>query len=138
MADKARHAFGNSANLDTALQAGTIDAYDILFLDGDTDPKVGWVDKNGVVRLVEDKTQIIRVDELPAVDGDQNVVYIYNNEGYVWDGEKCVSIAKSADLTVLEEQMANLEIQMDQKVDAETVQTMIKEQTESMYEIVEF
>ena len=136
--NRARHAFGNSANLEAALQAGTIDAYDILFLDGDTNPKVGWVDKNGVVKLVEDKTQIVRVDELPVVDGDQNVVYIYNNEGYVWDGTQCVSIAKSANLTELEGQVADLEAQIGNKVDAETVQTMIKEQTESMYEIVEF
>ena len=138
MADRARHAFGNSANLDAALQSGAIDAYDILFLDGDTEPKIGWVDKNGVVRLVEDKIQIVRVDELPIADGDENVVYIYNNEGYTWDGTQCVSLAKSTDLTVLETQMSELVTQMGNKVDATTVQNMINEHYESTYEIVEF
>jgi hypothetical protein len=138
MADKARHAFGNSANLQSALDSGAIDAYDILFLDGDTEPKVGWVDKNGVVRLVEDKVQIVRVDELPVADGDENVVYIYNNEGYVWDGAQCVPITKSADLSTLETQVTELSAQLEQKVDAEAVKAMIEEQTESAYEIIEF
>ena len=138
MADKARHAFGNSANIQSALTAGTIDAYDILFLDGDTEPKVGWVDKNGVVRLVEDKVQIVRVDELPVADADENVVYIYDNEGYIWNGEQCVPIAKSADLTELKGQVSDLETQMGNKVDVETVQTMIREQSESVYEVIEF
>lgn len=56
MAEKARHAFGNSDSVEAALQSGKIDAYDILFLDGDTEPKVGWIDKNGVFRLVENES----------------------------------------------------------------------------------
>jgi hypothetical protein len=138
--DKARHAFGNSANLESALQSGAIDAYDILFLDGDTEPKVGWVDKNGVIRIVEDKAQIIRVEELPTSDGDESVVYVYNNEGYIWDSVngQCVPIAKSADLTTLETQVTELTTQMEQKVDATTVQSMIEEHYESAYEIIEF
>ena len=32
MADKAKHAFGMLENIDTAIAAGTIDAYDILFV----------------------------------------------------------------------------------------------------------
>lgn len=55
---KAKHAFGNSSGIDAALQSGAIDNYDILFLDGDTDPKVGWVDKNGVVRIVKNGTDV--------------------------------------------------------------------------------
>ena len=138
--DKAKHAFGKSSNLEAALQSGAIDAYDILFLDGDTEPKVGWVDKNGVVRVVEDKAQIVRVKELPVENGDENVVYVYNNEGYIWDNinGQCVSIAKSADLTNLETQVTNLSTQMENKVDATTVQNMIKEKVDSAYEIIEF
>ena len=48
MADKARHAFGALENIDSALSAGTIDAYDILFVkDANGNPYVGWIDKNG-------------------------------------------------------------------------------------------
>ena len=138
MADKARHAFGNSANLESALNSGAIDAYDILFLDGDSEPKIGWVDKNGVVRLVQDKVQIVRVEELPVADGDENVVYIYNNEGYVWDGTKCVSMSKVEYFTELETQVSELETKMNNKVDADTVQSMIEEYSESAIEIIEF
>lgn len=53
---KAKHAFGSSQNLQNALNQGVIDAYDILFLDGDTDsPKVGWVDSKGKIVVVPDK-----------------------------------------------------------------------------------
>jgi len=58
MAERAKHAFGSSENLQSALNSGVIDAYDILFLDGDTEPKVGWVDKNGVARIVENGTDV--------------------------------------------------------------------------------
>lgn len=135
---KSRHAFGSLENIDSALDQGLIDAYDILFLDGNTEPKVGWVDKNGVVRLVEDKAQVVRVEELPATDGDVNVVYIYNNEGYIWNGTECVSLSKSADLTTLETQVTELETQLQGKVDADTVQNMIKEYSDAATEVIEF
>lgn len=64
MADRAKHAFGNLADVQAALDAGKINAYDILFLDGDTEPKVGWIDKNGVFRLVENEADF---SELEAV-----------------------------------------------------------------------
>lgn len=50
MANKAKHAFGKSENIAAALQAGTINEHDILFLDEATDnPKVGWITKDGDV-----------------------------------------------------------------------------------------
>lgn len=60
--ERARHAFGNSENLQKALNSGAIDAYDILFLDGDTEPKIGWVDKSGVIRLVDNTTDLSGVE----------------------------------------------------------------------------
>lgn len=140
MADKARHAFGNSSSIEAAKQEHKIDAYDILFLDGDTEPKVGWIDAQGVTRIVQDKNQIVRVTELPMADGDENVVYIYNNEGYIWDGTQCVPLSKSADLTALETQVSNLATQMGEKVDATTVEEMITTAIEETgaVEVVEF
>lgn len=56
MALKAKHAFGSSSDIEAALQGGKIDAYDILFLDGDTDsPKIGWIDKDGNPVIVKDE-----------------------------------------------------------------------------------
>ena len=64
MANKAKHAFGSSSGVDAAIQSGKIDAYDILFLDGDTDsPKIGWVDKNGnPVILKDEKVDLTEVE----------------------------------------------------------------------------
>lgn len=54
MANKAKHAFGSSANIKAALDAGTINERDILFLDETTDnPKVGWISKTGEIVIVE-------------------------------------------------------------------------------------
>ena len=133
---KSRHAFGSTQNIDSAMDQGLIDAYDILFLDGDSEPKIGWVDKNGVLRLVENKGQVVHVNQLPTTGGEENVIYIYNNEGYIWNGTECVSLSKSANLTTLENQVNALETQLQGKVDASTVQNMIQEYTET--EVIEF
>lgn len=141
MADKARHAFGTLENIDTALANGVIDEFDILFVkDANGNPYVGWVDKDKNKVILQDKVQIVRVTELPAENGDENVVYIFNNEGYIWNTveSKCVPLAKSENLTTLETQISNIETQMSNKVDVDTVQTMIEEHSDSAIEIIEF
>ena len=62
MAMKAKHAFGNSSQVLNAIQEGKIDKYDILFLDGDTEPKVGWIDANGEFRLVKNETDLSGIE----------------------------------------------------------------------------
>lgn len=140
MADKSKHAFGALERIDDALVAGTIDNYDILFVkDANGKPYVGWIDSKGQKVIIEDKAQVVRVDELPTANGDESVVYIYNNECYVWNGTQCVSISKSADLTTLETQVSNIQTQMEDKVDAATVQSMINAAVDdSSSEVVEF
>jgi len=135
LAEKARHAFGSEAKISEALAAGKIDAFDILFLD---EKKVGWINKLGEVVIAEGEEYVVKVDELPVADGKEGIIYIYNNEGYIWDGTQCISMSKSADLTTLETQVTTLETQMTQKVDATTVQNMIEEYSESAVEVVEF
>lgn len=96
--NKARHAFGNLENLEAAIQNGTVDAYDILFMkDANGKPYIGWIDKDGNKVILED-----------------------------------------ADLTQLESQVSELETQVETKVDATTVQTMIEEYSKSEIEVVEF
>lgn len=70
MANKAKHAFGNLADVEKALQAGKIDKYDILFLDGDTEPKIGWVDSNGIFRLVENEADFSELESVIATKAD--------------------------------------------------------------------
>lgn len=136
--DKSRHAFGKSSNLENAMSNNLIDSYDILFLDGDTDPKIGWVDASGVVRMVDtDCVVIVEGEDLPE-SGEIGKVYIYADEGYFWNGTEFKPVAKPADLTALEGQVTNLTTQMEQKVDIQTVQGMIEEYTSVGFEIVEF
>lgn len=137
--DKARHAFGTLERIDEAIANKLIDSYDILFVkDAEGKPYVGWIDKDGNKVILEDKVQIVRVEALPTENGDKNVVYIYNNEGYIWDGTKCVTISKTADLSGIQAEIADLEEQIDQKVDIATVQGMIEEYSENSNQIIEF
>jgi hypothetical protein len=66
MAMKAKHAFGNLSDVEKALKAGKIDCYDILFLDGDTEPKIGWIDANGIFRLVENEADFSELEAIIA------------------------------------------------------------------------
>ena len=138
MADKSKHAFGKSENLQSALDSGAVDAYDILFLDGDTDPKLGWVDASGVVRMLDtDCIVVVDGESLPET-GEVGKMYIFAEEGYFWNGTEFKPVSKSVDLSTLEGQVTELTTQMENKVDVETVETMIKEQVEAGYEIIEF
>lgn len=129
--EKARFAYGSKANVSAAIESGAVDAYDFLCLSGENEkPSVGWVDKNGNPIFVECVKYVEVVESLPEV-GEEGVIYIFESKGYVWDGEKFVPMTESADLTALQEAV-------DSKVDAETVQSMIEQYSESAYEIVEF
>lgn len=138
MAERARHAFGSSQNIEAAVQAGKIDAFDILFLDGDTDPKVGWLDANGETKIVDtEKVIVVEGESLPET-GVEGKIYIFGEDGYFWNGTEFVNLCKPTDVTSLETQVGELEKEMEQKVDAATVQTMIKDYSDSLIEVVEF
>lgn len=88
MAEKARHAFGNTENLQGAIDAGTIDSYDILFLDGETDPKVGWIDRNGNTIIVKSTTvlegQVAELEteisnKIDATEAESKITEVVNN-----------------------------------------------------------
>ena len=130
MSSQAKHAYGNSENLMKAVESGAVDAYDILFLDGDTDPKIGWVDKDGNVKIVKSGggSSIVRVDELPTSDGDANAIYVYNNECYIWDGTKCVPATSTVDTEEVEETI-------DEKIDEKLAEYAISnEDIEGLFE----
>ena len=74
MAMKAKHAFGNSSQVLEALKAGKIDTYDILFLDGDTEPKIGWIDAKGEFRLVRNESDFSELEAVIATKADVAVV----------------------------------------------------------------
>lgn len=80
MATKAKHAFGNLADVEAALESGKINAYDILFLDGDTEPKIGWVDKNGIFRLVENEADFSELEAVIATKANASDVKALETE----------------------------------------------------------
>lgn len=130
MAKKARHVYGASSAVEQAKQDSKIDAYDILFLDGETKPTVGWLDKNGETRIV-DVEKVIHVDteSLPA-SGVEGKIYIYKEEGYFWDGTEFKPLAKSTDVSALEAEIKT-------KVDEAKVLELIEQQVEGIVEIIE-
>ena len=70
---RSKHAFGSSDGVLKAVEDGKIDAYDILFLDGDTNkPKIGWIDKNGnPVILTDEKADLSQVEaDVDALESD--------------------------------------------------------------------
>ena len=56
---KSKHAFGSEKNIQSALDKGLIDAYDILFLE---EGKIGWVDKDGNPVIAETDLSGIETD----------------------------------------------------------------------------
>lgn len=140
MAEKAKHAFGALERIDEAISSGKIDAYDILFVkDANGKPFVGWVDKDGNKVIVEETEKIVTVEgeSLPE-SGEEGKIYIFGDEGYFWNGTEFVNLCKPTDLTSLENQITDLGTQVETKVDAKTVQSMIEEYSESIIEVVEF
>lgn len=126
---KSRHAFGSEVNIDDALLAGKIDAYDILFL---KEGKIGWIDKDGqkVIIEEEDEVVIINGESLPE-SGESGKIYVHGSNAYVWNDNEFVNLCKPTDVSALEAEIAT-------KVTAKEVKTMIKESEDSFVEIVEF
>lgn len=121
MADKAKHAFGMLENIDSAINAGTIDAYDILFVkDANGKPFVGWIDRDGNKVIVDDSAELAALEaEIATKVGAEEVES---------------AIATKADVADVE----SLEDAIATKVDAATVKTMIEEATTGAIEVIEF
>lgn len=131
--EKAKHAFGALERIDGAIAAGKIDAYDILFVkDADGKPYVGWIDKDGNKIIVQEEDEVIAIsgESLPEI-GEVGKIYVFGDDAYVYNGTEFVNLCKPTDVSALE-------AEIDTKVTAEEVKTIIKESSDSFVEIVEF
>ena len=133
MAERAKHAFGSSDRILEALEKGLVDAYDILFLDGDTDnPKVGWIDAQGNPVIVQDAECVIEVEALPN-EGESGKIYLYKGEGYFWDGKEWVNLCKPTDVSALEAEIATkadaaeVEAELATKATTKEVETKVEQ-----------
>lgn len=123
MANKSKMAFGTSEKLQDALDKKVIDSFDLLLLDGDTSPKVGWVDGKGVVRVVKNDVDLSGVEaELATKASIEDVETL---EGQI------ASKVDAADIVELEAEIAK-------KADVEAVQSMINDASIGAIEVVEF
>ena len=114
---RSRHAFGALERVLEAISGAKVDAYDILFLkDVNGKPYIGWVEADGTPIIIREEEKVIPVDALPSV-GESGKIYIFNNEGYFWDGEKFISLSKPTDLTTLESELAKLKT-FDEQIEA--------------------
>lgn len=110
---RSKHGFGNLSGVASAFQEGLIDSYDILFLDGDTEPKIGWIDRDGNFRLVKNESVVVvEGSSLPA-SGVEGKVYIVNDEGYFWNGTEFVNFCKPTDVTELTNRLTTLESDLE-------------------------
>lgn len=113
MPNTARHAFGALENIQSALQAGTINAHDVLFVkDANGKPYVGWIDKDGQPVIVNETDEVVRVDALPTA-GEEGKIYIFGEDGYFWDGEKFINLCKPTDVSNLENKIDEIESNLD-------------------------
>ena len=130
---KAKHAFGMLENVDAAISSGKINEYDIIFAkDANGKPYVGWVDKDGKKVIVEEDDEVVVIDgeSLPE-SGEIGKIYVFGEDAYVYNGMEFVNLCKPTDVSALE-------AEIDTKVTAEEVKTIIKESSDSFVEIVEF
>lgn len=130
---KAKHAFGMLENVDAAISSGKINEYDIIFAkDANGKPYVGWVDKDGKKVIVEEDDEVVVIDgeSLPE-SGEVGKIYVFGEDAYVYNGMEFVNLCKPTDVSALE-------AEIDTKVTAEEVKTIIKESSDSFVEIVEF
>lgn len=126
---RAKHAFGSSQNLDTAIQSGKVDAYDILFLDGDTDPKVGWVTKDGKPVVMKSTTEL----EGKVAEFEKELDTKVSAEEV--DAKINTTVTEKVETVVTEKVTEKVETVMTEKVDTvitEKVDTVVNEKVETL------
>lgn len=154
MAEKARHAFGNSENLQNAIDTGVIDNYDILFLDGGTDPKVGWIDRDGNTVIVKSTAtlegQVANLEtemsnKISSAEAETKINEVVTEKVNTVVSEQVETIVSEKVETVVNEKVETIDASIDEKVE-EAVNSAnsytddrIAEISEAAsYEIIEF
>ena len=123
MAMRAKHAFGNLSEVQNALDSGKINSYDILFMDGDTDPKVGWIDKDGIFRLVKNEADLSGVEAELATKANVEEVAELENQIATKVGVEEVDEKIN---TAVTDSVASAKAYTDGKVEAAISEHMVK------------
>lgn len=109
MTNKAKFAFGSLSRLQSVLDSGQVDAFDILCLVDDGVARIGWVDKEGTPQIIGvPEDDVLVVEELPEI-GKKGVIYVIENMVYIWSGSEYILISENTDLAPVQEQLAALD-----------------------------
>lgn len=76
------------------------------------------LEKVGTTTPTDSAQCVVVVESLPEI-GEENVIYIYNDEAYFWDDTEFTCLSKPADITALEKKL-------ETKVSIEEVDTLIE------------
>lgn len=131
MATKAKHAFGSSSSVESALKQGIINERDILFLDENTDkPKIGWVTKDGkAVILTDEKADLSEVEaDVEALEAEMATKA--NAE------EVEAKIATKADAKEVEVKIETVKAYADGKIES-AVEAAMSEHLVKRYEVAD-
>lgn len=128
MADKAKHAYGSRKNLDAAVASGTVDAYDLLFLNGEGEsPAIGWVDKNGNPVVISPTDDLAKLEtqleaELASKAGMEEVTKLETQIATKIDSTEVEAKIDQA----MSDGMADLKSYTDGKVEAAINEHMVR------------
>lgn len=128
MAMKAKHAFGNLSDVQKALDSGKIDSYDILFLDGDTEPKIGWIDGKGEFRLVNNEADFSELEAIIAKKADAEKVEAMEKE--IANKVSAEDVDAKVDTAVTEKVEAAVKAEVDATVET-AVEAAVEAKVES-------
>lgn len=140
---KARHGFGKLSDVQNALNQGKIDAYDILFLDGDTEPKIGWIDSKGEFRLVRNEADFSELEEMIAKKADASDVEALETElaskvsAEEVDAKVETAVTEKVETAVKAEVEATVETAVEAAVEAKVetaVEAAVKEEVKAEVE----
>ena len=137
---KAKHAFGALENIDSAISAGKIDAYDILFVkDANEKPYVGWIDKSGNKVIVNNDAEFAALEsEIAKKANSSDVTALETEIATKANADDVESLGSQIDAKADATEVAELEAEIATKVDAATVKTMIDNATVGAIEVIEF
>ena len=128
-ANRAKHAFGKSDSIEAAKQANKIDAFDILFLDSDTDPKVGWLDSQGNTVIVPS------VSEVKGQVADLETELANKVSAEEVDAKIDSTVTEKVETVVTEKVTKEVETVVNEKVETvitEKVDTVVNEKVETL------
>lgn len=131
---RSKHAFGQLENVPSAIETGKVDAYDLILAeDANERAHIGWISKSGEFKLVENQDVVLVTGDALPESGEDEVIYIFNNSLYYWDGTNFVSVsAEGVSEDVVDTKIENILTEANTYTDQKISEIV------TGYEIVEF